>query len=455
MPEHETHDYQGALDEAFARLEQDITTLSTAPGAGAAVARARRRRRTRAGAVAVVAVLAVAGVAVAQGVRHDTAVEPSSALPTPAPLDAAALTAATDSWTSAWAAASAEESQLLTAGPVEHCLARTPALTEAADGPVRGSGNLFFAAGKASALATLVDLGGTSAEADQLWASLTTALARCGTATPAEHLVWDGAEGHSYDLVSATGEPEHFWVAQEGSAIGLMWVSGAPPDVPSAVDDGVILAMVAALRFPASYHDEPNTTSGASVSASETSASLSSSDFAAALGGWQSGWSATGGEREVSTLPCGVNMSSASSGHGSSLGANGDQETYGFETEGAAQQALHSAADEFAACPSTSYDVHTVRTTDGRTVTVVAGTGPDADVVWLVQSGTGIASVAIPAGDTTPPDSVTRAVGELLPVDLRADEGAPVSTSSQSAGSSGGPVERGATSPDASSSTAP
>jgi hypothetical protein len=415
MPEHETHDYQGALDEAFARLEQDITTLSTPPGAGAAVARARRRRRTRTGAVAVVAVLAVAGAAVAQGVRHDTAVEPSSSLPTPAPLDAAALTAATDSWTSAWAATSPEKSRLLAAGPVEHCLARTPALTEAAAGPVRGSGNLFFKAGKASALATLVDLGGTSAEADQLWASLTTTLARCGTATPAEHLVWDGAEGRSYDLVSATGKPEHFWVAQEGSAIGLMWVSGAPSNVPSAADDGVIRAMVAALRFPATYHDEPNTTSGASVSASGGSASLSSSDFAEALGGWQSGWSAAGGEGGTETAPCGVQaFQSASSGHGSSLGSNGDQETYGFETEGAAQQALQSAADAFAACPSTSYDVHTVRTTDGRTVTVVAGTGPDADVVWLVQSGTGIASVAIPAGDTTPPDLVTRAVGALL-----------------------------------------
>ena len=451
MPEHET---ASSLDAAFARLEQDITTLSTSPGARAAVARARRRRRTTVGAIAAGAVLAVAGVAVGQGVRHDTSVAPSSSLPTPAPLDAAALTAASDGWTSAWAAAGPEKSQLLAAGPVEHCLARTPALTEAA-GPVRGSGNLFFAAGKASALATLVDLGGTSAEADRLWASLTTTFAGCGAATPAEHLAWDGAEGRSYDLVSATGKPEHFWVAQEGSTIGLMWVSGAPSNVPSAADDGVILAMVAALRFPGSYHDESNTTSGASVSESGTSAFLSASDFAAALGGWQSGWSATGGKRDVSTLPCGVNLSSASSGHGSSLGANGDQETYGFETEGAAQQALQSAADAFAACPSTSYDVHTVRTTDGRTVTVVAGAGPDADVVWLVQSGTGIASVAIPAGDTTPPDSVTRAVGELLLVDLRVDEGAPVGTSSQSAGSSGGPVERGATSPDASSSTAP
>ena len=158
---------------------------------------------------------------------------------------------------------------------------------------MRGSGNLFFAAGKASALATLVDLGGTSAEADRLWASLTSTFARCETATPARQLLWDGAEGRSYDLVSATGRPEHFWVAREGSAIGLMWVSGAPSIVPSVADDGVIRAMVAATVPRGPTNDDACTpTSGASISPSESreaSAFLSASDFAAALEGWQSG----------------------------------------------------------------------------------------------------------------------------------------------------------------------
>ena len=409
MPEHETYD----LDAAFARLERDITAISSAPGAGAAVARARRRRRTTIGGVAAATVLAVAGVAVAQGASHDSAGEPSSSLPTPSPLDAVALTAATGGWTPTWAATSAEKTQLLAPGPVEHCLEGSPVLSDAVD-PVRGSGNLFFAAGDVSALATLIEFDAKSAGADRLWTSLTSTFAQCGAATPAGQLLWNGAESRSYDLVSATGKTEHFWVAREGSAVGLMWVSGAPSSVPSAADDGVMRAMVAALQFPGSYHDRPSTTSGASVSSSGSSVLLSSGDFAEALGAWQSGWSATRGA-DSGKPPCGVQVSrGASSGQGSSLGANGEQEKDGFETAGAARNALRSASDAFAACSSASYDVHTVQTTDGGSVTVATGTGADADVVWMVQSGAAIAFVAIPAGDTTPPDSVSSAVGTLL-----------------------------------------
>ena len=58
MPEHETYD----LDAAFARLEQDLSTLSRGPGADRAVSTARRRRRTTVAAVAAVAIVAVGGV---------------------------------------------------------------------------------------------------------------------------------------------------------------------------------------------------------------------------------------------------------------------------------------------------------------------------------------------------------------------------------------------------------
>ena len=99
MPEPDTFD----LDAAFDALERDIAGLSRGPGASRAVSTARRRRRTTIGAVAAVALVAIGGVALAQGVgSHETSIEPAATLPPPAPLDAAAMTRATEGWTTPW-----------------------------------------------------------------------------------------------------------------------------------------------------------------------------------------------------------------------------------------------------------------------------------------------------------------------------------------------------------------
>ena len=89
------------------------------------------------------------------------------------------------------------------------------------------------------------------------------------------------------------------------------------------------------------------------------------------------------------------------------------EEVYGFESAAAARSAQQSASEALTGCSTTSYEVHTVPL-QGGSVTVEAATGADADVVWMVQSGPELAYVAIPAGHTTPPDLVTRAVGALL-----------------------------------------
>lgn len=437
MPEHEIFD----LDAAFARLEHDVTTLSSAPGAGAAVARARRRRRTTIAAVAAVTVLAVGGAAIAQGlVRHDPrTITPSSSLPAPAPLTAAAMTGATEGWTPAWTKESPQNAQLAP-GPTERCLNQSPELAHAA-GPTRGSGNLFFAAGQASALALLFDVEGQQAEADGLWASLTGALDQCDTASPASERLWDGGEARSFAVVSAGGRTEHAWVAHEGTTVGLLWVSDAPAEVPPSADDGVAQAMMAALLDPDSYRDLGS--GSVESSSSEATILLSEADFAEALGDWRSGWSATSAAGpDADSAPCGTDPSSgAASGSGQSLGANGEQGTSEFRSEADARSALQSTSDALAACTSTSYDVHTVPLRGGS-VTVAAATGAGNDVVWLVQDGRQIVSVLIPAGDTAPPDSVSAKVGDLLLFDLHANADAAASDSSKV-----GPVESSATAP--------
>ena len=98
MPDHDTRD----LDAAFARLEQEITALSTAPGAGAAVARARRRRRTTVGVVAAVVGLIVAGTAGGAYIHRQNAGDLAS-LPGATAFDPDALSAASSEWASDWA----------------------------------------------------------------------------------------------------------------------------------------------------------------------------------------------------------------------------------------------------------------------------------------------------------------------------------------------------------------
>ncbi len=168
MPEHETFD----LDAAFARLEQDVTTLSTAPGAGAAVARARRRRRTRAGGIAVVAVLAVGGVAVGQGLSgHDDSVAPADHLPAPAPLDGPHLSAATAAWTPAWTSPSEQARLKLAQSFGGAC---TPN-TQGGRGGIVVLGNSHDDV----ALAVMSDYGTDPAAEQQAWARVERQVADC------------------------------------------------------------------------------------------------------------------------------------------------------------------------------------------------------------------------------------------------------------------------------------
>jgi hypothetical protein len=443
MPDHDLYDDQGALDAAFALLEQDVTTLSTAPGAGAAVARARRRRRTRVGAVAAAAVLAVGGVAVAQGVgHHSAALEPTSSLPTPGPLDAAALTEATRGWTGAWDTSTPSESHLID-GPVLHCLDKAPAANDANDSaqPARTSGNAYFNAGDAASLLVMVDAGDKTTEADTLWTGLTTTVGQCGNATVSGQRAWDGGEAVSYALTSPSGKTEYLWIARTGSTFGMIWVAKAPAPVPARNDTALMTALVSALQWPASYQDigsltGPSTTE--SSSASVAYPTVSDTAFARALGDWPSAWQRRGEKSPETGVPCDAEASQTGStaGMGSSLGGNGEQEYDQFNNAGDATISVAAMTQALRDCAGATYAVSTVPTSSGGTVTVAAGASPGDAVLWVVQDGPAIAYIRVPASTTPPPDSVSAQIGDLLLSNLSqarpGDE--PESSSSATAG---------------------
>jgi hypothetical protein len=412
MPEHDTYD----LDAAFARLEQDIAGVSSPRGASLAVSTARRRRRTTIGATVAGLALVVGAVAVGAGGRGHASVEPASSLPTPAALDAAALTRATQGWTSAWSPSSPSTTGL-TNGPVSRCLEKAPALSGIAD-PVRASGNKFFSAGDADALAVLADFGDQTATANGVWNELTHTASGCENVTVSAQRTWDGAEAISYSLSSPAGTTEQLWLARTDSTFGMLWLANAPEPVPSAVDTAVMTAIVSALQWPASYQDvgsvdEPTAT--ASSAAVVGYPTVSDAAFTQAIGGWATAWRPRGTKTDYPGLPCVRDPDTeGTSGMGTGLGGNGAQE---YDTFDNAADAATTAAARVAAlrsCQGATYDVHTVATTGGGKVDVAVGSSSQDSVIWMVQDGPAVGYIQVPAGTSPPPDAVSAAVGDLL-----------------------------------------
>ncbi len=327
MPEHDTFD----LDAAFARLEQDIAGVSSPRGAGLAVATARRRRRTTFGAAAAVAVLAVGGVVLGQGLGQDHAVAPADQLPVPAPLDGPHLNAATRDWTPAWGpqtdAGQAKFSETF-GGP---CLA----------GPRHGRAGLVTLANDHVdvAFAAMSDYGSHSVVEATDWFKIERRMAGCHRAHQVSSFSdASGALGRTYRIDAAPSDtaPEYLWIVSTGREIGVLKIFGQSDPLPSANDRPVADALLAAVQMPESYVLSRTSTG-------QTTIGISATDFGAALGDWQSGWSATGGKRDLGSMRCEADISrDALYGQGTFLGANGDQETFGFDTPAAARKAMRS-----------------------------------------------------------------------------------------------------------------
>lgn len=414
MPEPDLFD----LDDAFSSLARDIATVSSPRGAGQAVATARRRRRTTYAAVAAVAVLAVGGAAVAQGLGHDaSSVGPSNQLPAPSPLDARALTTATAGWSSAWSDPDKSAQGIFTNldfGCLDHIQGGTNVEPDS-------TGDLAAVnADSAVAYGNLADFGQKSAAAATTWDSLSTGLQQCSDATVSANRVWADGQALSFTVRStkAGSVEQHVWLAREGNAVGLLFIADQPGAVPDAVDGRVMEAMVAGLQSPDSFH--PLTSRSGSVSSSASAVpstafgQVSEADFTAALGTWPNGWQSRGTKSTGDSLPCAGDWTVGSSaGEGSSLGSNGDQEFYSFDSAENARASAQALAADLSSCASSPATVTTVTGTGSVPVTVAVGSGSDAQVTWIVQRGASVGYVSIPAG-TTPPEQVSQAMGDAL-----------------------------------------
>jgi hypothetical protein len=401
MSEYDTFDLQAA----FTALERDLTGISTAPGAGRAVAGARRRRRrTTIGAVAALAALAVGGV-VGQGLSgHGNAVGPADGLPDPRPIDAASLTDATTGWTAAWESTGGSKEELVAGGVPTACLERT--IGAATPEPSR-TGEQGLLAGQAVAFIAVADFGQDGANADNAWQAYTDGAASCADARQTDDYTSGSAQVIRYTVTPGAPDTDQYvWLVRVADQMGVAWIANAADPLPADVGDRVTHAMEAGVLAPGSYSDSQGDTTGGNATAF-----VSSDVFASVLGSWASGWSATDGNPPTS-LPCGVDLATGQqSGASQALGANGEQELFGYSDAALATQQLQTAVSQLRTCAS--YDVQQETLPDGAVRLVAAGPA-GGQVVWIVGSGRSLDLIQVPASDTPPPAQVDSGVAKLL-----------------------------------------
>lgn len=424
MPDHDIPSVAD-LDAAFRALEQDIAGASSPRAAGAAIATARRRRRTTVGGAVVGLALVVGAAVVGQGLStRDDSVGPAD-LPSPAPWDASALTAATQGWTSSdWRTPTHSDSVGLKGSP--------PQCLDAVDGPVSQpvtpdparSGGAVLASDDEVSLSSLVGWDDDHPDASSVgYAAVVASVGACAQATAAHDYAWDGAQGRSWTISVGGQETQHLWVVRTDRAVGVLWTGGSAGPVPDAVDNRVASALVAGLQSSTSF--DPSKSTGGSVSATSATAgasagpvgsgtpmsTVSDTDFAQALAGWDNAWRHDGGATNVGQVPCGDNWQGGSaSGAGSSLGANGDQEFAEFSSAEEAQGAVGVIRKSLASCAGSTYDVTTPAGVDPASALVASG----PEVMWVVQHDTTVGVIVIPGGASAPPAQVSAQVMGLM-----------------------------------------
>jgi hypothetical protein len=422
MPEHETYDYEGALDAEFERLHRDIASSSNPPGAAGAVALARHRRRTTIGSVA--AVVAVAVIATSAGIavhRHDTAVGPADgSLPTPAALTPAVLSAATSGWTGGWSTITRDTDATLKANDQLNSLScLDTADTKALDEPTgRGGGAFTTSVGQVAFLEGL-EFKADSPDLVAAGAAMDDAVSSCDPTMTTSTSYGNSGRLSFYEVPGKAGEPDiQFWTARLDNRLALLVLAGAEdapsPDTVATMDN----ALMAAIQSDATFKPTASLGIGTSSSSADDPAfdMLSEPQLSAAFGSWSSGLDiGSDSQGDMPKVPCtdGDAVRNASSASGLSLGSTGVESIYSLGSPTEAQAALGGLVDQLSSCNSTAYDVRTLPGPGSTSVTVATAGGDRPATVWAVQSDRFLAVIAL-GGGSNPPDSVSVAVGGLL-----------------------------------------
>ena len=364
------------------------------------------------GAAAAVAVLAVGAVALGQGMGgRSSSIGPSEQpLPPPTPLSAEAFSTATAGWVDGWGQPTNTQTNSLDS---ISCLqnGNSDPLNQATK-----TGGAIYGAGSTEVV-YVVGLEFPAGKVDAASAAMAASTAGCKPTVTSTTTYADGSQVTFYQLPakSGTGDIE-LWTAQFGDRLGLAILGGTANEPPADIVDQVDDLLIGALQVDSTFtgNQAGTITSGSATASSGNFGSVADSDFAAALDTWPNQWESRGPKVDTNALPCAGDWTvGSSSGSGSSLGANGEQDAYGFDTAENAASSLDALSGDLRACASSPSTITTVPTGNGESLTVAVGSGDSARIAWIVQRGPAVGYVTIP-GSSTPPDSVSRAVGGLL-----------------------------------------
>ncbi|KQV65754.1 hypothetical protein ASC64_12645 [Nocardioides sp. Root122] len=386
------------LDRAFESLTRDLAHAPS-PGAAAAVTTARRRRRTRVGAVALAA-LVVVGAGVAAPRLHMSGDVAGGA--GGAPLDAAALEAATQGWLTGWEPWERYSPKGGGGFALPACFATEDGRTKE---PGTGGGiSRFLGDDFAIGQALFTDYPDAATAQEEQEAAY-------GACTGATTIEVDGTEVRHVAVAPSDADTAmtDVWTTQVGARRLTFEVGGRAGVAPPDVVDRVAEAVVAGLRsgeVQESFEDEPDAPAAVQV---PQLPEVMDSDLTDALAGWRA--STRRDASGVPNAPClSVEASEGALASSSSGTPRGVTWTLGgFTDEETARHTADRMLEEVRGCADM-----TVRTLANGTILATYEDDDGHGAVWLGAVGDRVGVVAVDAAPGPAPEGVDEAVAEVL-----------------------------------------
>ncbi len=390
-----------ALDRAFTSLTRDLAH-APAPGAAAAVATARRRRRTRVGAAALAALVVVGGGLAGPRLLPSGGGVAGGA--DGAPLDAAALEAATEGWLTGWEAWERNSPKGGGGFSQPACFATEDGR---AKGPETGGGlSRFLGDDFAIGQALFTDYPDAATAEDEQEAAY-------GACTGATTIEVDGTEVRHVAVppTDADTAMTDVWTTRIGARRLTFQVGGRAGVAPADVAERVAEAVVAGLRsgeVQEPLEDEPDVPAAAQV---PQLPEVMDSDLTEALGGWRAAERSTASG--VPNTPClSVEVTEgavASSASGSPRGVTWS--LGGFRDSTTGPRTVDRMVEELRSCDGPAM---TVRTLPNGVTLATYQYDDRHGALWLGAVGDRAGVVAVDGAPTPTPAGVDDAVAEVL-----------------------------------------
>lgn len=405
MPDIDRHDHlDPALDHAFDLLARDLAH-SQRPGAAAAVATVRWRRRRRAGAVAMAALVVLGGgLALPRALTSEDSVVANGA---PAPLDAAAMTRATEGWIDGWS----DERRMSGSFTMPDC----PALADTGSATSQGDTLMFTN----SSSATVRMFGFDSELAlDESWERRADALSTCDDLGAYEAVAVDGTSVlHWRTSLPETGARlTDVYLARSESRFGQLELVTPERAAPKETVRGVSLALLAGVR-------EGWTQSGMSESAGSPTVKGAlpgwpDVDLEEALAGWKSASRAAA--PSMPGTPCLdeqlADDALASSGGGTPRGVTFHSAGFADETIGSVKVA--AMLRQLRRCTDADMQVEQLR--NGVHLATYDAGGPDGKgALWFAAEGDRAGFVGVEGAGRPMPTEARQDVADVLLATLR------------------------------------